>query len=75
MKPINVEITMGHNIGLSACYYKPTEKEILEDYLGAVDILTITDASNKLEKQISELKEKKLKFQSLFTLKIQVYPI
>jgi hypothetical protein len=23
MKPINVEITMGHNIGVSASYYKP----------------------------------------------------
>jgi hypothetical protein len=24
MKPINVEITMGHDIGISASYYKPT---------------------------------------------------
>ena len=23
MKPINLEITMGHNIGVSASYYKP----------------------------------------------------
>ena len=28
MKPINVEITMGHDIGISASYYKPTEKEV-----------------------------------------------
>jgi hypothetical protein len=27
MKPMNVEITMGHNIGFSACYYRPTKKE------------------------------------------------
>jgi hypothetical protein len=57
MKPINVEISMGHNIGLSASYYKPTEKEVLEDYLKAVDLLTISN-NNKLEKEISELKEK-----------------
>ena len=25
MRPINVEVTMGHNIGISASYYKPTE--------------------------------------------------
>jgi hypothetical protein len=25
-KPINVEITMGHDIGLSESYYKPTTK-------------------------------------------------
>ena len=41
MKPINVELTMGHDIGVSASYYKPTEHEILKDYLKAVDILTI----------------------------------
>ena len=28
MKPINVEITMGHDIGVSASYYKPTEREV-----------------------------------------------
>jgi hypothetical protein len=27
MKPINVELTMGHSIGISASYYKPTEKD------------------------------------------------
>ena len=41
MRPINVEITMGHNIGISASYYRPTEREVLEDYLKAVDLLTI----------------------------------
>jgi len=58
MKPINVEITMGHNIGLSAHYYRPTEKEVLNDYLKAVDLLTISNVNSKLEKQIYELKEK-----------------
>lgn len=58
MKPINVEITMGHNIGLSACYYRPSEKEVLEDYLKAVDLLTIDNMNTKLEKQISELEQK-----------------
>jgi hypothetical protein len=41
MKPINIELTMGHDIGVSASYYKPTEREVLEDYLNAVDLLTI----------------------------------
>ena len=58
MKPINVEILMGHDIGLSASYYKPTEKEILDDYLKAVDLLTINGNEKKLSKQIQELKEK-----------------
>jgi hypothetical protein len=58
MRPINVEITMGHNIGVSASYYKPTEKEVLEDYLRATDILVINNISRKVEKQLSELKKK-----------------
>jgi len=33
MKPINVEITMGHSIGISASYYRPTEREVLDDYI------------------------------------------
>lgn len=58
MRPINVEITMGHDIGISASYYKPTEKEVLEDYLKAAPILTILGNSLVLEKQIEELTEK-----------------
>jgi hypothetical protein len=57
MKSINVEITMGHNIGVSGSYYKPTEKEVLEDYLKAVELLTINNNQKILEKQIYELKE------------------
>jgi len=26
---LNVEILMGHDIGLADCYYKPSEEEIL----------------------------------------------
>ena len=58
MKPINVEITMGHNIGISASYYKPTEKEVLEDYLKAVELLSININEKKLTKQVQELTEK-----------------
>jgi integrase len=58
MKPINVEITMGHDIGVSASYYKPTEHEVLEDYLKAVDLLTINSDKLILQKQVLELKEK-----------------
>jgi hypothetical protein len=67
MKPINVELTMGHDIGLSESYYKPTEKEVLEDYLKAVPLLTINDlgvANFKEQQQIlvqrQEEKDKKI---------------
>jgi len=58
MKPINVEITMGHDIGISASYYKPTEREVLEDYLKAIDLLTINGDREILQKQVKELTEK-----------------
>ena len=59
MKPINVETTMGHSTGISHSYYKPTEHELLEDYLKAVDLLTINDINKPtLQKQVAELQER-----------------
>jgi integrase len=57
MKPINVEITMGHNIGVSASYYKPTENEVLQDYLKAAHILTINSDKIVLQKQANYMKK------------------
>jgi hypothetical protein len=31
MRPINVEITMGHDLGVSESYWRPTEREVLEE--------------------------------------------
>ena len=56
MKPIHVEMLLGHNIGLSGSYYKPTEKQILEDYVNAIEILTI-NKENILSKQIQQIKQ------------------
>jgi len=42
MKPILVEMLMGHDVGLEASYYKPSEREIMEDYLKAVPLLTVS---------------------------------
>ena len=58
MKPINVEITMGHNIGISASYYRPQEKEVLSDYLNAVDLLSINDNEKKLQSKVSEIEQR-----------------
>ena len=56
MKLINVEITMAHEIGVSASYYRPTEKEVLEDYIKAIPLLSITTSSAiALQKQVVEL--------------------
>jgi integrase len=41
VKPIITEILMGHEIGVSGSYMKPTEKELLEEYSKAIPSLTI----------------------------------
>jgi hypothetical protein len=46
----NVEITMGHDIGLSESYYKRTEQEVMRDYLKAVDNVTINGDKTVLKK-------------------------
>ncbi len=71
MKPINVEITMGHDIGVSSSYYKPTESEVLEDYLKAVPLLTINGENLVLQKQIKELTEKTTNNDYLVNAKLQ----
>src|SRR5262249_32780596 len=49
---------MGHKSDkLQEAYYKPTEKEVLEDYLRAVDILTINEEF-MLQMKVKELTEK-----------------
>jgi hypothetical protein len=58
MKPINVEILMSHSTGVSDSYYRPIEKDLLEDYLKAVDLLSVNDDKLTLQKQVAELTEK-----------------
>jgi hypothetical protein len=70
MKSINVEICIGHNIGVSKSYYKPTAKEVLEDYLKAVDLLTINN-ERRLYEQIEKLTEKDRESQYIIQAKLQ----
>ena len=54
MKPINVETLMGHSTGISDSYYRPTEKDLLEDYVKAVSSLTVSEAEEvRRESQLS----------------------
>lgn len=71
MKSPNVEILMGHDIGISKSYYKPSEQELLEDYVKAIDLLTIDNDKSKLEKQVKELKEKSKDNDYLIKAKLQ----
>jgi hypothetical protein len=57
MKLLNVKMFMGHDTGLEKSYYKPSEKELLDDYLRAVDFLSIGNET-KIQSKINELTEK-----------------
>ena len=48
------EMLVGHNTGLDKSYYKAQDEEILQEYLKAIDSLTINN-ENKLKKQIEEV--------------------
>ena len=55
MKSINIEVLMGHNIGVSGHYYRPAESGMLEDYMThAADILTIS-SEHRFKKRNEEL--------------------
>ncbi|MGB8160119.1 MAG: hypothetical protein WCE93_08240 [Nitrososphaeraceae archaeon] len=72
MRPVNVELTMGHDIGVSKSYYKPTEKEILGDYLHAVELLSIyTNNIKELENQVKELCVRNENNESLIRAKLR----
>lgn len=51
------EMLLGHRIGLTSAYYRPTEDEILGEYLKAIDYLTINE-ENRLRAKVNELTEK-----------------
>jgi hypothetical protein len=71
MKPINVEITMGHNIGVSGSYYRPKESEVLSDYSNAVDILTIGNDKMIIKKQVEALQQKNIENEYIIKGKLQ----
>jgi integrase len=57
MKPINIEKLMGHSTGISDSYYRATENELLEDYLKAVPMLTISN-EHRLQNDMEKIVER-----------------
>jgi hypothetical protein len=51
MKSINIEILMGHSIGISDSYYKITEDDLLTEYLKAASNYLVISNENQLQKQ------------------------
>ena len=57
VKPVVKEMLLGHKTGLDTVYYKPEEGELLQEYVKAIDYLTIND-EHRLQKQVTELTQK-----------------
>ncbi len=72
MNSAKVEILMRHDLGVFKSYYKPQEKEVLEDYLKAVKNLTIQKNNDKIfEKEINDLHEKNENNEYVIKSKLQ----
>jgi hypothetical protein len=51
------EILMGHDIGLDKNYFRPTETDLLQEYLKAINDLTINEEF-RLKEEVNQLKVK-----------------
>ena len=74
MKSLHVEIFLGHDTGLNENYYRPSEEDLLNDYLKALPDLTFLEyvRESSLDK-IEELEKDNLELrQELNEIKEQV---
>lgn len=57
MESLHVEMLLGHDTGLARNYYRPSSQKLLEDYLKAVDALTVNSDKKQLQKEVDKLKQ------------------
>ena len=74
MKSLHIEMLMGHDTGLAENYYRPSEQEILQDYLHAVPDLTILEQIKFIQAdKLEELEKENVSLrQELEAIKVQV---
>jgi len=60
----HIKLLMDHSLGESQNYHRPTEQELLDDYLNAVDSLTINQ-ENRLKNKIDVLEIEKSKLETI----------
>jgi hypothetical protein len=70
MKPINIEKLLSHSIGISNSYYRPTENELLEDYLKVSDLLQI-DKQSQLQNELHQYQQKNQEESYIIKEKLQ----
>jgi integrase len=58
------EMLLGHRIGLASAYYRPTEQEMYDEYMKAVNNLTINE-ENRLKTKVEMLESKETSYEEL----------
>jgi integrase len=58
------EMLLGHKIGLASAYYRPTEQKMFDEYMKAVNNLTINE-ENRLKIKVELLENKEISYESL----------
>lgn len=72
MSSLNIEILMNHSTGVTDSYYRPQVRELLTDYLKAVDSLTIYKKTDKiLQKEIEILHQQQENNEYVLKSKLQ----
>jgi integrase len=75
VKPVIKEMLLGHSVGLEASYYRPTEEEIITEFVKAFDLLTISEEKT-LSREVERLKTEKADIdvmkQSYLEMKMKV---
>jgi integrase len=69
VKPIVTELLMGHSVGISDSYYRPTEKDLLEEYQKAIDALTISN-ENRLKTRVEALAATSKETEEMIKIKL-----
>jgi len=64
MNPEIREMILGHSIGLSSAYYRPTQQEVFDEYKKAANNLTINE-ENRLKNRMKLLEAEKNQFELL----------
>jgi hypothetical protein len=64
LRSIVIEILLSHSTGISDSYFRPTENELLEEYLKATDFLTINEVSH-LKRKVEALEVEKRRIDRL----------
>jgi hypothetical protein len=55
---------LGHSVGLGGSYYRPTTKKLIDEYLKAVNNLTINE-ENRLKIKVKHLETDKVNYETL----------